>query len=302
MNSSINITLSVNPNDYQDINEIARGRFSICKKTLYLPLNVICLSKYIDASYSSQEKAYQEYLIASSLNHENFIKTYSFMNNNLFSMIVMQFINDGPFFDYLCTLGTINESHLRSYFRQMLNALDYLHTNQIIHLDLKPENILIDRERNLIKIIDFGDSIKQVINENTYYIHKLIGNKEFTSPEVIIGLPVNYTTDIWHIGLLVYVAYSGVSPFLDETDEETSNHIVQVDYCFPDEYFYDNRLDLVKSFIQSILVKDAYKRPTAQQCLSHDWLNKPNSDLTITTNNLNNFVNRRKTQIKTFLI
>ena len=67
--------------------------------------------------------------------------------------------------------------------------------------------------------------------------------------------PVNFTSDTWSVGVITYILFSGISPFLDESDEETSNNILKVDYIFPTQYF-NEKCDLVKNFIKFILIKE----------------------------------------------
>lgn len=82
-----------------------------------------------------------------------------------------------------------------------------------------------------------------------------MGNVEFIAPEIICSEPVQYSTDIWSVGVLTYVLFSGISPFLDDSDEETCNNIVRVDYIFPVQYFSD-KLEMFKSFVNSVLMRD----------------------------------------------
>jgi serine/threonine protein kinase len=112
--------------------------------------------------------------------------------------------------------------------------------------------LLIDIEKNLIKLIDFGDA---VILGKAEYVPRTPKDVEFASPEVIAGEPVYYSTDVWSIGVLTFLLFSGVSPFLDETDAETSKNVFSIDYIFPTEYFTD-KLNFVKHFIKSILIRN----------------------------------------------
>lgn len=70
------------------------------------------------------------------------------------------------------------------------------------------------------------------------YIHRMNGNIEFAAPELIEGnIPVHYKTDIWSVGVVLYTLLSGLSPFLDETDEQTCANIINIDFNFPETLF-----------------------------------------------------------------
>lgn len=81
-----------------------------------------------------------------------------------------------------------------------------------------------------IKLADFGDAVQL---NTTYHIHPLLGNPEFAAPEIILGNPVSLTSDTWSVGVLAYVLLSGVSPFLDDSVEETCLNICRLDFSFP---------------------------------------------------------------------
>lgn len=72
-----------------------------------------------------------------------------------------------------------------------------------------------------IKLADFGDAVQL---NTTYHIHPLLGNPEFTAPK---------TSDTWSVGVLAYVLLSGVSPFLDDSVQETCLNICRLDFSFP---------------------------------------------------------------------
>jgi serine/threonine protein kinase len=70
--------------------------------------------------------------------------------------------------------------------------------------------------------------------------------------------------------LRVYYCYSGVSPFLDDSLEETTANILKCDFCFPDEYFNDISNE-GKDLIGRLLVATSSQRMTAQECLDSPW-------------------------------
>lgn len=102
-----------------------------------------------------------------SLKHPNLVNMIEFMekeeyfksNGSSFQVmsVVLELATGGELFEYVANTGRFSEPVARTYFHQMIDALDYLHSNNIAHRDMKPENLLFDSEFNL-KIADFGFS------------------------------------------------------------------------------------------------------------------------------------------------
>lgn len=116
----------------------------------------------------ANEKAIKnEVNIMKSLKHPNLINLVDFMekeeyfktNGSSFHVmsVVLELATAGELFEYVANTGRFNEAVSRTYFHQMIDALEYLHSNNIAHRDMKPENLLFDADFNL-KIADFGFS------------------------------------------------------------------------------------------------------------------------------------------------
>ncbi|OPL20673.1 kalirin, partial [Mytilus galloprovincialis] len=95
---------------------------------------------------------------------------------------------------------------------------------------------------------------------------------------------------------------SGLSPFLDDSQEETCSNIIRVDYSFPDEFFGIISKE-AQTFILDILVEDIDNRPTAHKCLESSWIQKYCSNASsqprhksIPTDRLKDFIERKKLQ------
>lgn len=107
----------------------------------------------------------------------------------------------------------------------------------------------------MLVLTDFGDA-RHI--ENEFNVLPLMGSPEFCAPEIVSSSPVGLATDIWcvhaighygccvfivdflsrrSVGVVTYVLLSGVSPFLDESPEETCAHILHNDFSYPAEYF-----------------------------------------------------------------
>ncbi|CAF2938762.1 unnamed protein product [Rotaria sp. Silwood2] len=278
------------PNEYREVNEIARGRHSIVRQCIHISTGDVCAVKLISKKLISHERALHEYALVSSIRHDSIIRVFHFIETNSFSIIISELISGGRLFDYLCLQSIIIEHNIAKYMRQLLDGLNYLHNCKIVHLDIQPENLLINIEYDQIKLCDFGDSIRL---SNMKYIHRMSGNIEFAAPELINGnIPVHYKTDIWSFGVILYTLLSGLSPFLDETDEQTCANIINIDYNFPESQF-PYAFQSAKELIQTIFVREPSNRPSASECLMNEWFHHA-GQYQISTTNLNNFIERRK--------
>ena len=136
----------------------------------------------------ANEKAIKnEVGIMKNLKHPNLVNLIEFMekeeyfktNGSSFHVmsVVLELATGGELFEYVANTGRFSEAVSRTYFHQMIDALDYLHRNNIAHRDMKPENLLFDGEFNL-KIADFGFStflnrnLQTVLGTESYFIRK----------------------------------------------------------------------------------------------------------------------------------
>lgn len=167
---------------------------------------------------------------------------------------------------------------------QLSDALKWLHKRNLVHLDIKPENILVSTKMEMsasfdmptsvpaamqnqqLKLIDFGDAFGTV-NRNTILTPS---NLEFSAPEMVVKQSLSAATDCWCFGILLYVFLSGVSPFLDDSVEETTANILKCDFSFPDEYFHDISND-AKNLLRRLLVLQSSGRATMIECQSCSW-------------------------------
>lgn len=105
----------------------------------------------------------------------------------------------------------IGEDNARTISRQLIKAIAYIHSLDIVHRDLKIDNILVNRDLK-VKLIDFGFS-RQLPREN-YMLYDFCGTPHYIAPEVIhregyFGKPA----DIWSLGIVIYKMTVGTFPF-----------------------------------------------------------------------------------------
>uniref|UniRef100_A0A673JCV4 non-specific serine/threonine protein kinase n=1 Tax=Sinocyclocheilus rhinocerous TaxID=307959 RepID=A0A673JCV4_9TELE len=120
--------------------------------------------------------------------------------------------------------------------RQILMGVACLHQNNIVHLDLKPQNILLTSAKPLgdIRIVDFGLSRRV---DSVSELREILGTPEYVAPEVLDYETISTATDMWSIGVLIYVMLTGESPFLGEEKQETFLNISQVNVDYSQDVF-----------------------------------------------------------------
>lgn len=201
-------------------------------------------------------------------------------------------------FNFVCQMGeTYTEHTVLTYMRQLVSALHWLHSRKIAHLDVKPENVMINlsqqhhqphQQQATLKLVDFGEAVR-CINRD---IVLPPANLEFAAPEMVIGQPLNEFTDSWCFGILLYVFLSGVSPFLDDSIEETTANILKCDFSFPEDYFHDISND-AKNLLTRLLVLQGGSRATMTECQQSSWFTQEPQRKPIPKTKLESFNARR---------
>ncbi len=141
----------------------------------------------------------KEYEIGYSLSHTAIREVYDFRNiPGVGNCIEMEWV-DGVSLNEFLSRGQLDRTTARKIAAQLCDALDYLHSKQIIHRDIKPSNILITHNGNYLKLIDFGLS-----DADSWSILKgPAGTASFAAPELLAGDSVDNRTDIWSLGKVI---------------------------------------------------------------------------------------------------
>uniref|UniRef100_A0A452S887 Trio Rho guanine nucleotide exchange factor n=1 Tax=Ursus americanus TaxID=9643 RepID=A0A452S887_URSAM len=283
---------------YSEVAELGRGRFSVVKKCDQKGTKRAVATKFVNKKLMKRDQVTHELGILQNLQHPLLVGLLDTFETPTSYVLVLEMADQGRLLDCVVRWGNLTEGKIRAYLGEVLEAVRYLHNCRIAHLDLKPENILVDQSlaKPTIKLADFGDAVQL---NTTYYIHQLLGNPEFAAPEIILGNPISLTSDTWSVGVLTYVLLSGVSPFLDDSVEETCLNICRLDFSFPEDCF-KGVSQKAKEFVCFLLQEDPAKRPSAALALQEQWLQAGHGSGkgagVLDTSRLTSFIERRKHQ------
>jgi calcium-dependent protein kinase len=199
--------------------------------------------------------------------------------------LVLELCSGGELFDRIVGRDRYSEFDAAAVVRQIARGLEALHKASIIHRDLKPENCLFsDRnEDSTLKIMDFGLSSVEDFSDP---IVTLFGSIDYVSPEALSRQDVSAASDMWSVGVILYILLSGCPPFHAATNREKQQRILHGEFSFQD-HTWKTISSPAKELISSLLSVEPYKRPTASDvCLDAPPLHLGHLDLHITVLNL----------------
>ena len=148
------------------------------------------------------------------LSHPNIVRVSDIFRENGTSYYVMEFISGRSLQSIIDHEGPISEARVIKYISQVMDALDYVHSRNILHLDIKPDNIMIDDDTNKAVLIDFGVS-KQYDEIDGHNTSTIIGQTPGYAPLEQIGNNIKQftpATDIYSLGATMYAALTGQNP------------------------------------------------------------------------------------------
>lgn len=220
----------------------------------------------------TQVRFKREAKICANLNHKNIVEIYDYFREGGEHYLVMEYIEGLSLADIIEKEAPLHPVLAASIAREVCLALVCAHKNGIIHRDIKPMNILISKE-GIIKLTDFGVA-RDIDAPELTSTGAIIGTPFYMSPEQAGGGKVNFQSDIFSLGVVLYEMVTGEKPFVAEGSQGIISKICRGKYKSP---FW---LDPHHSLRLSRIINKAMKRnPKARYKSAEDMLKALNSFL-----------------------
>ncbi|PNF42105.1 Obscurin [Cryptotermes secundus] len=255
---------------YSFVSELSRGRFSVVVKGIEKASDRVIVAKLLELRPETEAKVTREFEALRSFRHERIATLLAAYKppGSAVAVLVQEKLQGADILTYFSSRHEYTEQMVATVITQILDGLQYLHWRGYCHLNLQPDNIVMASVRSVqIKLVDFGFA-QRVSKLGT--VTDAVGDSEYSAPEVLNNEPAFPQTDIWSVGVVMYILLSGISPFRGTDSEETRQNVTFVRYRF--EYLYKELTQEATRFLILVFKRAPGKRPTAEECHEHRWL------------------------------
>ena len=267
--SSLNIYDKNSISEYKFEKTLGQGSYATVKLAFEKATNkkfaIKIYEKYRLTDHHRMNNVRREISILKKIDHKNIIKLYYALDEKRQIFLITEYIGAMSLHAYLKSkpFRKLEEREAKKLFYQIVQALDYCHSKNIVHRDIKLENILLD-EKMTIKIIDFGFSI--IIPSNKK-LNIFCGTPSYMAPEIVNKMMYNgHATDVWALGILLYVLLHGNFPFKGVDDKDLFRRIGKGRFEINENLSKES-----KGLLQMILKVNPNERVSTHQILQNSW-------------------------------
>lgn len=200
------------------VGEIGSGGMAVVYEAVQEPLGRTVAIKALKPSIAMDsqfaKRFEREAHFMASLQHENILHVIDFVKDGRSMYIIMEHVQGIDLYDLLEHSERLPPEVAAIIALQVCRALDYAHFRGIIHRDIKPANIMISRQGE-VKLMDFGIARDESLSDLTETGTGL-GTPSYMSPEQILGDKLDFRSDLFSVGIVLYQMCTGRKPFVED--------------------------------------------------------------------------------------
>jgi len=252
------------------------------------------LNPMLSANAQIKERFRNEAKLMASLNHQNITKVIDFDEQPQQLSIIIELLEGEDLNEKIKRNGPLSEKEITDVFSQTLSAFQYAHEKGIVHRDIKPSNIFILPDGR-VKILDFG--IAKLFGQGNEMTQTgtQMGTPIYMSPEQVkADKSIDHRSDIYSLGVTMFFAINGKTPYNSETDSQFDifNKIV-----------YEPLPQITGSSKYNNIIKKACEKNREERFQScNDWIsemNNPSSTNSSASSNEDNQTKKNTTNTRT---
>lgn len=256
---------------YELLDRVGGGGMAVVYKANDVLLDRIVAVKVLRPQYAIDDdfvyRFRREAQAAARLSHPNVVSIYDVGVEEEIHYIVMEFVEGSTLKEYITKYAPIDIQEAVEITKQIAEALDHAHHNQIIHRDIKPHNILIGKNRR-VKVTDFGIA-RAVTSSTITHTGSVIGSVHYFSPEQARGGVTGEKSDIYSLGIVLYEMVTGKLPFTGDSPISVALKHLQETYTEPRQ-INSTIPQSIENIIMRSLAKDPIKRYASARKLMDD--------------------------------
>lgn len=222
--------------------------------------------------------------------HPNVLHLRQLVESPTHVTFVTDYIDGGDLFQHqILGRSHSSERDTRAIARPVFQGLAYLHEMGILHRDIKPQNILCgslvnDMMMRDVRIADFGFSQWTLASEARGERWVPCGTLPYVAPEVLLMQGQGEASDVWSLGVVLFLLLTGTWPFTGQSPDEMLDEITTFEFCpdsMPGRVLSGQAVDLLRG----LLVSDPALRRSAASALTHPWFGGKCTSNTTTADN-----------------
>ena len=248
------------------LGEIGSGGMAVVYEAIQEPLNrrvaIKALKPSIAIDSQFAERFEREAHFMASLQHENILHVIDFIKDGRSMFIIMEYVDGIDLYDLLERSPRLPADIAAIITLQLARGLDYAHFRGIIHRDIKPANIMVSMQGD-VKLMDFGIARHEHFGDLTETGTGL-GTPSYMSPEQILGDKLDFRSDIFSVGIVLYQMLTGRKPFVEDETRTVMQKIRLDRYELPKKLSVDVPRKLERVMARCLQKMPANRYPTTQ--------------------------------------
>jgi uncharacterized protein (TIGR02145 family) len=200
--------------------ELGRGGMAIVYLAHDNKFDTIVAVKVLNKEFVHNENIRKRFIAEArkmfKMSHPNIIKVTDLIEDGDSVAFVMEYIEGETLKEYIDRKGKLSDEEIKIIFTQMLDAVGYVHEQNLVHRDIKPSNFMISA-KGIVKLLDFGIAKNTDVNSSEYTITgttQNMGTPMYMSPEQIKSTKdVTHQTDIYSLGVVLWQMVTGKKPY-----------------------------------------------------------------------------------------